>query len=201
MLLQARTPGPCRATRGYWTGGTRISSPVTAAADAEMLPPVSPAARGDNQQSCFIRELINPCRSSLVTMIKFAEAEELPPGAAPLPVGMAGMALLHRRSRQRWDREALPENRTRPLHLHAPSPLSCLLSTCSSLLRLRRSRFDTRGRAGECRTRSTKSSGDTGPAPRGAPWCNADHRPSASRTCQQDYPVRTSHSSLPHSER
>lgn len=39
-----------------------------------MLPPVSPAAAGgDNQQSCFIRELINPCRSSLVTMIKFAE--------------------------------------------------------------------------------------------------------------------------------
>lgn len=30
MLLQARTPRPCRATRGYCRGGTQISSRVTA---------------------------------------------------------------------------------------------------------------------------------------------------------------------------
>lgn len=135
MLLQARTPRPCRATRGYWTGGAQISSLVTAAADGEMLPPVSPAAAGgDNQQSCFIRELINPCRSSLVTMIKFAEAEELPPSAALLPVGMAGMALLHRRSRHCRAREALAQNRTRPLHLHVLSPIVPLLAPVHLLI-------------------------------------------------------------------
>lgn len=207
MLLQARTPRPCRATRGYWTGGAQISSLVTAAADGEMLPPVSPAAAGgDNQQSCFIRELINPCRSSLVTMIKFAEAEELPPSAALLPVGMAGMALLHRRSRHCRAREALAQNRTRPLHLHVLSPIVPLLAPVHLLIASPSPEIPVwhtgpSWRNRECRTQSTNTSGDMKPAPRGAPGCNAGNRPSASQTCQQDYPACISHSSLPHSER
>lgn len=53
-------------------------------------------APGDNQprpasppRLLLIRCLRNLRRSSLVTMIKFAEAEELPPSASPRPVGMS----------------------------------------------------------------------------------------------------------------